>query len=159
MIGLAGSAARFNKLNGLSGTSDFVISIELTWETNGWPVCGLMFRTDDRGIKGNYYAAQFLRFSGLPAWDIEYYKNGNLTGIPTEKTRFSSFLKLGSGDENQIVMAAVGNEFKMFINGNFEGRYYDYDTKLTKGDFAFLGWQDFGVTTCTFDKTWVWVYK
>ena len=56
-------------------------------------------------------------------------------------------------------MSAVGNQFKVFINGNYEGRYFDDSTSLTKGNFAFLGYQDSGTTTCTFDKTWVWVYK
>jgi hypothetical protein len=158
-IKLEGLAAHFNKISGLSDTSDFVLSTEITWDTDSWPVCGIMFRVDNRWDTGDYYVAQFLRLSGLPAWDIEYYKNGNMAGIPTEKTRFSSYLKLQSGANNEIVMVAVGNEFKMFINSNFEGRYYDYDTKLTNGNFAYLGWQSSGNTTCTFNNTWIWVYK
>jgi hypothetical protein len=158
-IKLKGPSNHFAQIDGIPVTSDFVISTELTWDTDGWPVCGVMFRADDRWIKGSYYVAQFLRFSGLPAWDIEFIKNGEYYVTVTEKTRFSSYLNLESGAKNVIVMAAVGNEFKMFMNNNFEGRYYDYDNNLIEGNFAFLGWQDSGNTTCTFNNTWVWIYK
>jgi hypothetical protein len=156
---LSDRSVQMNRINELKKIGDFVFATEMTWDTDAWPVCGLMFRVDNRWGKGNYYVAQFLRFSGLPGWDIEYFKDGELAGIPTEKTRFSSYLNLDSGAKNEIVLASVGNEFKLWINNNFEGRYYDYDSKLKDGGLAFLGWQYSGKTTCTFNNSWIWVYK
>jgi hypothetical protein len=158
-ISLESQSSKLSKINELKKTGDFVFATELTWDTDAWPVCGLMFRADNRWGKGNYYVVQFLRFSGLPEWDIEYYKDGEWASIPTEKTRFSSYLNLDSGDRNEIVLAAVGNEFKLWINNNFEGRFYDYDSKLSDGGLAFIAWQDSGKTTCTFNNSWIWIYK
>lgn len=139
--------------------SDFVISSDMTWDTDSWPVCGIWFRSDDRWGLGDQYMLQFLRISGFPAWDIEYYKNGDFTSNITEKLRFSSYLNLESGATNQFILAAIGNQFKVYINGTFEGRYYDYSSKLSEGQFAFSASQDSGVTTCTFENTWIWLYK
>ena len=139
--------------------ADFVLYSEMTWKTNGWPVCGAWFRGDKRWDKGDFYALQFLRFSGLPAWDIEYYKGGEITSIVSEQVRFSKYLSIQNGATNKFALAANGNEFKVFINDTFIGRYYDYSSKLTQGSFAFIASQESGDTTCTFDNSWVWVYK
>ena len=138
---------------------DFVLFTTMTWYTDSWPVCGFLYRADSRWEKGTYYSAVFLRFSGLPAWDIEYWKDGLYAGIPSEKIRFSSYLNLDSGGSNDIVFAAIGNEFKLYINNNFEGRYYDYDSKIAQGRLAFVGNQDSGKTTCSFKDSWLWIYK
>jgi hypothetical protein len=139
--------------------SDFVISTEITWNTNSWPTCGLWFRTDDDWGDGDHYGLYFLRFSGLPAFSIRYYQDGNFSSNITEETRYSSYLSSEDGATNQIILAAVGNEFKVYINGVFEGRYYDWGSKLSKGKFAFRAYQSAGETTCTFDNTWIWIYK
>ncbi len=138
---------------------DFVLYTQMTWDTNTWPICGVWFRSDDRWEWGDQYMLRILRLSGLPAWAIEYWKDGYYVNTVTEKIRYSSFLDLDDGATNDIVLAAVGNEFKVFINGVFEGRYYDYSSKLSEGQFAFSASQDAGETTCSFDNSWVWVYK
>jgi len=158
-IDLKGPSGDFSKISDLVKISDFVFFTEMTWNTDSWPTCGLMVRSDNRWFKGDSYLLQFLRFSGLPAWDIEYYKNGEFFVNITQEVRFSSYLELESGDTNRIVLAATGNEFKVWINDNYEGRYYDDGSKRTIGGLAFYAGQNAGKTTCSFDNSWIWIYK
>jgi hypothetical protein len=139
--------------------SDFVLYSEMTWKTNGWPTCGAWFRVNKHWDIPDYYVLQFLRFSGLPAWDIEYIKGGDFVSNITEKVRFSKSFSIQDGATNKFVLAATGNEFKVFINDTFIGRYYDYSSKLTQGGFAFTGSQSSGDTTCTFENSWIWTYR
>jgi hypothetical protein len=158
-IDLDGPDAHYDTVSDLKNAGDFVFFTEFSWNTNSWPVCGVIFRSDNRWTKGDYYVAQFLRYSGLPAWDIEYNKDGDWVNAVTQEVRYSSYLNLDSGDKNEIILAAVGNEFKMWINNNFEGRYYDDSKRLSDGGLAFLAWQDSGKTTCAFKNSWIWIYK
>lgn len=139
--------------------SDFVIYTEITWVTNSWPICGVWFRMDDRGGRGDHYAFYTLRFSGLPAYDIEYHKNGDFLTNITEKVRYSDYISNDSGATNRIMLTAEGNKFQIYINGNYEGRYYDYSNIRSSGQFAIVAQQNSGDTTCSFDNIWIWVYR
>ena len=46
---------------------------------------------------------QFLRFSGLPAWVIEFYDDRVFKGSVTGQIKFSSALNLNSGATNQFI--------------------------------------------------------
>jgi hypothetical protein len=137
---------------------NFVVYTEFTWDTNSWPTCGVIFRSESNFSRGDFYLVQFLRFSGLPAFDIEYYRAGDFTSILSQEIRFSDYLDIDSGARNAIALAAIGNEFTVFVNGHSEGRYYDYSNYLEEGRFAFIASQTNGETTCTFEETWVWLY-
>lgn len=139
--------------------SDFVLYTEMTWDTNGWPVCGAWVRADTQWQKGDRYVYQFLRFSGLPAWDIEYFRGGRFVSNVTEQIRFSNYLSIADGATNKVALAANESEFQVYINDNFVGRYYDYSSQIEKGYLAFFGDQDSGETTCTFQNSWLWIYK
>ncbi len=162
-IPLEGPQTQYQILDPSLTASDFVISFDVTWNTDSWPTCGIWFRAgaaaeDDWG-KGDYYQLVILRLSGLPAWDIEYYHNGNYVTTVTQEVQYSNFLKNENGDTNKVVLSAVENEFKVYINGNYEGRYYDYSKLLSSGKFAFTAKQDAGNTKCSFKNTWIWLYK
>jgi hypothetical protein len=139
--------------------SDFVIQTDITWDTDSWPWCGFYFRSDAQYAQGSHYTVYFLRFSGLPAWDIEYYRNSQYITRISQNYQYSSALDSGDGATNQITMAAQGNQFKVYVNGHYEGVFYDYGNYLDKGRFAFIATQRAGNTTCTFDNTWIWVYR
>ncbi len=156
-IDMEGSAWYFNTFAEDVTAGDFVISTDMTWETDSWPVCGLYFRANSDIT--DFYAVQFLRFSGLPAWDFEYYQDDQWISTLTGDIKFSDYLSIDNGATNQFTVAAIGNEFKLYINGHFEGRYYDWSSKLSEGGFSFVGSQSSGDTTCTFDNTWLWIYK
>jgi hypothetical protein len=158
-IGLQGQAAKWETFAEDLNAGDFVMYAEATWKTDSWPTCGLLFRSDDRLGKGDTYALQFLRFSGLPAWDIEYYRDGLLISLITNDIKFSDYLDIDDGATNRFLLAATGNEFKLYLNDNYEGQYYDWSKKLSEGKIAFLATQLAGSTKCIFENSWVWVYK
>jgi hypothetical protein len=158
-IGLQGLSFNREIFDKKFTAADFVMYSELTWKTDSWPTCGLMFRSDNQLDKGDFYVLQFLRFSGLPAWDIEYIHNGIFVSTITNKVQFSDSLNIDNGATNKFVLAANGNEFKVYFNGNYEGQFYDWSKKLFEGNIAFMGTQSAGSTQCIFDKSWVWIYK
>lgn len=159
MIGGMNQPQYLNFAEGITA-SNFVLKVDMTWDTNSWPVCGIVFRASEKELKyADFYLIQFLRLSGLPAWDIEYYKRGYYASTITQKVRFSDALNLESGAVNQIVLHAVENNFTVYINGHRQGRYPDFSSILKEGSFAVSGFQDGGETTCTFSNGWIWAYK
>jgi hypothetical protein len=158
-ISLTGPGGQYVTFAESVNAADFVIYGEITWDTNAWPDCGLYFRADEKYTHGDYYWLRFLRFSGLPAFDIEYYRDGEFVTNVTQNVRFSDYLDISDGATNSVALSSVGNEFNVFINGYNEGRYYDYSSYLSQGYFAFLAYQDSGDTICTFDNSWIWLYE
>jgi hypothetical protein len=158
-IALSGPSYDYKTFDDKFTAGDFVFYSDVTWKTDSWPTCGLMFRSDDKFDKGNFYLLQFLRFSGLPAWDIEYYKNGNWVTNITVDIKFTDFLKIDDGATNKIALSAIGNEFKLYVNGNYEGHFNDWSKKLSDGKIAFFGSQNAGSTKCIYENSWVWKYK
>jgi hypothetical protein len=158
-INLQGPSWDFKTFDDKFNASDFVLYTELTWKTDSWPVCGVFFRSDDRGGEGNTYVLQALRFAGLPAWDIEYYKDGNYVTTITGDVKYTKYLKNDDGSVNKLLLVAVENQFRVWVNGNYEGQYYDWSKKLTDGNISFLASNNAGNTKCTFDNSWVWSYK
>ena len=139
--------------------SDFALYTEVTWKTDSWPICGLWFRSDKTYKQGEQYRFYFLRISGLPAWDIEYWKNDKWITTVTDKIRYSDTLDLDDGATNKFLLVAEENKFTVYINGHKEGNYFDWSERLSSGRFAFTANQDSGDTTCTFANTWLWTYK
>jgi hypothetical protein len=158
-IDLEGPGGFYNTFAEDLNVSDFVIQMDMTWDTTAWPWCGIFFRSDSSYADGSFYVIYFLRFSGLPAWDIEYFRDGAFVSQLTQKYQFSNWLDINSGATNQIMLAAQDNQFKVYVNGHYEGVYYDYSSKLDQGRFAYIAYEDSGTTTCTFNNTWIWVYK
>jgi len=138
--------------------SDFVIQTEVTWEASGLIVCGFMFRSEPDFARGAQYQFKFLRFSGLPAWAIEYSDNGEFQFSVTD-VRFANAIDLANGATNKFLIIAEGNKFTVYVNDTRLGTFYDDAKKLSKGRFAFTSSQDTGESTCTFENTWVWVLK
>jgi len=140
--------------------SDFVIKTDITWEAEGGiVVCGFLFRSEADFNTGNQYAFQFLRLSGAPGWDIEYWKNGRYFSTVTGKVKFASALKMENGATNKFLFVAEGNKFTLYINDQRIGSFYDYSSYAMDGRFAFLGWEEAGQSSCKFENTWVWLLK
>jgi hypothetical protein len=158
-ISLTGPEEQYKPLAQEIIASDFVIQTEVTWVTKSWPVCGIWFRSDDIYDAGAQYRFLFLRLSGLPAWDIEYFKYDRFVFNVTAQVKYSSDMDLASGATNKFLVMANDNEFTVYINGIRQGRYFDDSRKLSEGKFAVYASQDGNETTCTFDKTWIWSLK
>jgi hypothetical protein len=138
--------------------SDFILRTDVTWETEGLVMCGLIFRSEPNFEKGAQYSFLYLRISGLPAWAIEYYDNGDFVSTVTD-VKFSSAIDMKNGAMNNLILAAEGNKFTLFINGDRVGSFFDWSSERTDGKFAFQGTQEKGPSTCTFNNTWVWMLK
>ncbi len=158
-IPLQGAVYDWRSFDDNFSVGDFVMYTEATWKTDSWPTCGILFRSNDKFYDGNTYALQFLRFSGLPAWDIEYFKDGYYVTTITTDIKFSDYLDIADGAMNKIVLAAIGNQFKVYVNGNFEGQYYDWSKLLSEGNIGFLATQNAGNTKCIYENSWIWEYS
>jgi hypothetical protein len=118
----------------------------------------MMFRSESNIETGQYYLFAFLRLSGAPAWDIEFYKDGrysaNITGL-----KYATAIKLQNGATNNIIIIAEGNKFTVYINSQRIGTFYDYSELRIDGRFAFAAVQETGESTCKFENSWVWLLK
>ncbi len=138
--------------------SDFVLSTDITWETEGLVMCGLMFRSEPNFETGAMYSFLYLRISGLPAWAIEYIKDGQFVSTISD-IKFSKAINLENGATNKLILAAEGNKFTLIVNNERVGSFYDWSSLRMDGKFAFQGQQETGPSTCTFNNTWIWMLK
>jgi hypothetical protein len=139
--------------------ADFVLKTDVSWETNGLIECGLIMRSDANFKLGKQYLFVFLRMSGLPAWDLEFYNSGHYKNSILGEPKTSKAINLDNEATNQFIIIAQGNEFNIYINHVYIGRYFDYSKQATKGYMAFLASHDTGSSVCTFAHTWVWALK
>ena len=137
---------------------NFILKSDVTWEASGIIVCGVIFRSEPDFIEGKQYKFLYLRFSGAPAWAIEFHEFGYFKNSPT-KIQYSNAVDLANGATNQLVIVARDDEFKVFINGTSQGRYFDYSKQQLQGSFAALASQDSGKGKCEYENTFVWALK
>lgn len=138
--------------------SDFIIKTDITWNATGILVCGLMFRSESNFEKGKQYLFEYLRISGLPAWDIVFLNNGYFVrNITNEK--FADAIKLDNDATNTFIIAAEGDKFTVFANDKRLGTFYDYTKSAMEGYIALYGSQESGQSTCTATNTTIWALK
>jgi hypothetical protein len=157
-IDMSGPAYQYTPFAEGKTAGDFILKSDVTWNASGILICGIMFRSEDDFEQGRQYQFLFLRFSGAPAWAIQFHEFGYFKNSPT-KVQYSSAVDLTNGATNQMVIIARGEEFKVFINKIDQGRYFDYSKQRSDGIFAVLGNQDSGEGKCEFDNTFVWALK
>ena len=135
--------------------TDFMMKVDIKWEsTMGFAVCGIIFRGDKDIQNGSYYIFQAMRFSGLPAFDIEYIENGRFNANLLGKVKYNNIIDLKNGATNSYILSIAKGSFFVYANGK---RIAAADSsKLTKGVLAYYTWQESGETTCSFSKAWVW---
>lgn len=134
---------------------DFILKSEVTWNSTGIIICGVMFRSEPNFREGDQYRFVFLRFSGAPAWAIEYSEFGYPKNSPTG-TKYSSAVNLENDATNEFVLVAQEGEFTVFINGVRQGRFFDYSKQRLEGGFAMMALQDSGEGSCQYENTWIW---
>jgi hypothetical protein len=137
--------------------ANFILKSDVTWTTTGLVLCGAIFRSEKDFEKGAQYNFLFLRLSGLPGWDIEFHNYGQFKNNVTGKTRFASALNLDNGAMNQFVLVAQDNKFIVYINGVRQGQFTDDSKQASNGYLAFLGMEDSGKSTCSFENSWLWI--
>jgi hypothetical protein len=138
--------------------SNFIFKFDVTWEATGLLVCGTVFRSEADVEKGKQYQFVFMRFSGLPAWEIDVFEFGQFSNTPT-KTKYSDALDLSNGATNEFLLAAQNEQFTLYINGQRQGTYYDWSKQRSEGTFGFIGWEQSGEGRCQFKNSWVWALE
>lgn len=144
--------------DGLSA-GDFVIKTDITWNTESLIYCGLVFRADSRFDDGEHYEFWFLRFSGLPYWEISFWDGYDFIATASNGTHSSSALDQANGATNQIIIVAEEYAFTVFINGARQGKYVDFNSLASEGAFGLAAYHDTGESTCEFENTAIWVYR
>lgn len=137
---------------------NFILKSDVTWNATGILVCGIIFRSEPNFEEGKQYNFLFLRFSGAPAWAIEFHEFGRFKNSPT-RVQYSSAVDLSNGATNQVLLVVNEEQFNVYINSVHQGRYFDYSKQRTEGDFAFVGLQDSGEGSCKYENSWVWELK
>jgi hypothetical protein len=137
--------------------SDFVLKADVTWEsTGGLALCGFWFRAESDDEDAPHYKFLTIRFSGLPLWDVEYWKYNNWVSTisPGGRTISSPHIDQEQGATNTYILAAEGSVLTVYANGHRLGQVTI--STLKEGILAFYASQESGETTCTFDNAWVW---
>jgi hypothetical protein len=144
---------------------NFVFKTNITWEATSLVYCGFAFRSatedPDKIAKSVHYKFYFMRFSGLPYWEIAAFKKGGEFShyITGDKARFAGALNMDNGGTNEIIFVARDNEFTVFINGERQSRFFDDSRISSKGYFSALSDQDTGSSSCTFTDSWLWILE
>jgi hypothetical protein len=135
--------------------ADFVLKTDVTWNsTGGLAGCGIIFRSEPNFQMGEQYVFFMQRLSGLPLWDIERYKFGQLKSVLTGRVKANQAIREEQGSTNEIILVAQGNLITVYANQIRLSRVND--SRLSEGALAFVAFQNSGETTCQFDNTWVW---
>lgn len=138
--------------------ADFIFKTDITWSATSLQFCGFDFRAETDLENGKKYNFIFMRFSGLPAWEIDYYENGEFVKAITDRSHFSRALITDNNATNEFILVAKGNEFTVYINKVRQGTFFDYGNELSAGQFALLALQDSGQSVCTYSHSWIWVF-
>ncbi len=154
-IKMDGPDGRLIEIDSKLTTGNFIFKSDVTWKATGIIVCGAIFRSEQDLTKGGQYQFLFMRLSGLPAWAIEYHEFGYYKNSPTS-VKYSSALLQGNNTTNEFILVADHEEFTLFINGVRQGKYFDNSAQRVDGAFAFLGYQDSGKGSCTYENSWIW---
>ncbi|HLB47403.1 MAG TPA: hypothetical protein VJL59_10400 [Anaerolineales bacterium] len=138
--------------------ADFVFHTDMKWESStGLAGCTLLLRAEPDLDRGKHYRINLMRLSGLPLWDIEYYRHGVFQKNVTGEILSTSAIDVDQGAVNRITVIALGNKLQVYANGDRLGAFTD--KTLSEGIVAYMAWQESGQTTCTFSNSWLWVFK
>jgi hypothetical protein len=136
--------------------ANFIFKSDVTWSASGILTCGLVFRAEEDLALGKHYQFYFYRLSGLPAYTIDVYDFGRFKNTISD-LKFSEGINSDNGASNEFLIVAKDEQFTIYVNGKRQGQFYDASKQRTDGLFAFLGWQESGKGSCTFEDSWLWI--
>ncbi len=138
--------------------SDFIMKAEITWNSKaGFAGCGLVFRSEPNYSTGDNYRLYTIRFSGLPLWDIELWKNGEWVMTLGGRPRSNGAINQEDGATNIYIIKAEKDLFTAFANGERLSRLQN--STLQEGAMGLLIFQESGTTTCEMKNAWIWSLK
>jgi hypothetical protein len=150
-------AQDFHPVNSAIGYKNFILKTDITWNsTSGLAGCGIAFRADTFPLnKSSFFSIFLVRLSGAPAWQIEYYKDGDFTANLTGNTQFTKIIDVKPGATNTYYLVVNGDQITLFANGKRLGSA----TANQLDHEGYLAWyvhQESGKTTCSFNHGWLW---
>lgn len=147
------SMSRYRNLDA-PRTGNFIIQTSVTWNTTGGLAgCGIIFRQSVDSDKSPFNQFRIIRLQNAPAWDISYYDNGSYERSLT-KWVYTRSINDKNDSTNVIALVVDGRKIYPYVNGKKQ-RLVE-DITLDAGFFALSALQDSGVSTCTFQDTWIW---
>jgi len=156
-INMSGPDSGYQEIGEGLTAQNFVLKSDVTWNATGLLLCGTIFRSEPNLDKGAQYQFVFMRFSGLPAWAIEVHEFGQFRNSPT-RVQYSDAIDQGNGGTNEIILIAREEQFNLYVNKVYQGRYFDYSKQRMDGSLAFLGYQQSGKKgSCEFENSWLWI--
>ena len=158
MSGPQKDAGIFHAIDENINASNFIFKSDVTWSASGVLICGLAFRAEPNLDKGKQYQFYFYRLSGLPAYTINVYEFGRFKNTVSD-IKFSDGVDADNGATNEFVLVAQDEQFTVYINGKRQGQFSDASKQPVEGLLAFLAWQESGKGSCTFENSWVWLFK
>jgi hypothetical protein len=132
---------------------DFVLGVDITWDSEvGFAGCDVVFRSDGDVGDGEFAEFSTMRLSGAPSYNLSIV---HFNQYQTISDGTSAAIKQIAQSRNHYVIAVVGSEVDIFVNGQHLTTSYIKES-MTRGEIAFQAWQNSGETTCTFSNAWVW---
>jgi hypothetical protein len=137
---------------------DFILRAEVSWNSQtGLAGCGVIFRATPPLDNGLQYRLFFMRLSGAPAWDIEYWKNNEFLVNLMGSIKFNNSINLDQDATNIYYLQVQGDQMTVYANGARIGTTA-YD-KLDEGQLAFFASQESGKTVCAFTNVYIFELK
>jgi hypothetical protein len=135
--------------------ANFVLYADVTWDsTSGVAGCGIIFRSGSNLEESKQYKFNTIRFSGLPGWAVELHEYGRWQSNATGDIKFSSAINMEAKSTNSYVLVAKDTVLTVYVN---DTRLSNVTvSSLSTGRIAFFGWQESGLTTCTYNNAWIW---
>jgi hypothetical protein len=138
--------------------SDFAMYVEITWETrSGLAGCGVVFHSENPSIDGEQYRFYGLRFTGLPGWIVQGWKDNRVQSNISGDYKIDKAIILKNGSTNRYFSIMQGGILTLYANGTQLGKM-DIPGRI-EGYLLFLALQESMKTTCTFENAWVWSLK
>lgn len=135
--------------------TDFILRVAIGWSSKtGLAGCGIILRADPPLGTGKQYQFSTLRLAGAPAWDLEYFSNGQLVPERSLEVQYTKLIDIEQGATNLYHLMVQGKELTVFANGTRLGTFSLSDQE--KGLAGVMGFQESGETTCLFSQLWIW---
>ncbi len=151
---------QFKNFNLLTLVEDFVISADITWETDtGLAGCGFAFRADKEEDPNAYSLGISRGVNGSVYWGI--LENGKPVKQNTESIG-SLALKdpnfdWQNGATNRVTIVARGQNFDIYTNGVYIDTLIGKSAlAVPKGFIGMLAASETGRTVCNFNNAWMW---
>jgi hypothetical protein len=133
----------------------YVLHTDVTWNSaTGLAGCGIIFHSENNLEVGEQYRFYMLRLSGLPLWDVELWRLGDLVSVTTGDAKVNSAIDLSDDATNNIVMIVQDGVMAVYANGVRLSNVII--STRGEGRLAYFAFQESGTTSCVYSNNWIW---